>query len=251
MKRGREPVFAGNWKMNYGPAETREFLREFLPLCPRKGDGEIIFFPPAVSLPAAREMLRDRPDVHLGVQNVFWQSSGAFTGEISPSLAASAGADFALVGHSERRALFGETVEDTRRKTLAALEAGLGVIFCVGETLEEREAGKAEAVVRAQLEPVLQAVSGRFGERWMIAYEPVWAIGTGRTATSEDAQGMHGFVRSLLARASLGGTAVLYGGSVKPDNVAALLACPDVDGVLVGGASLDPRGFSEICATRA
>jgi triosephosphate isomerase len=245
-------VLAGNWKMNHGPSDTVRFFEAFLAAhAPREG-AVVLFFPPALSLAAARGALEGRPDVRLGVQNVYWEPSGAFTGELSVAMAADAGAEYALVGHSERRHVFGETVAHTVRKVRAVLDGGLVPVLCVGETLDERRAGRAEAVVDAQLVPVLGTLTRDEAARLVVAYEPVWAIGTGETASPADAQAMHRAVRARLASAFGAAAAasipVLYGGSVKPDNAAELLAQPDVDGVLVGGASLDPSGFATICA---
>ena len=198
------------------------------------------------------EALQGRPDVRLGVQNVHWEKGGAFTGETSVAMAADAGAALVLVGHSERRWVFGETVEQTVEKVRAVLAAGLVPVLCVGEQLDERRAGRAEAVVAAQLAPVLEVVPLSAARSLVVAYEPVWAIGTGVNATPADAGAMHRFVRARLEEAYGGETAaaipILYGGSVKPDNARELLAEPGVDGVLVGGASLDPAGFAAICA---
>lgn len=247
----RTPVIAGNWKMHMGPSAAREFVSSFLAAYPARTDRTIILFPPAVSLTAVHDGLAARPDVQLGAQNIFWEETGAFTGEMSAGMAADAGAAFALVGHSERRHVFGETIEDTRRKTHAALGAGLTPILCVGETLDERKGGRADAVVTEQLVPILETLSGQTIARLAIAYEPVWAIGTGETASPADAGAMHGVVRELLSR-RFGADAevlpVLYGGSVKPGNAGLLLAEPEVNGVLVGGASLDAAGFAAICA---
>lgn len=250
MSAPRRSVIAGNWKMHKGPSEAAAFLDRFLPLLPAEEDRTVILFPPAVSLGAAEERLLGRPDVELGAQHVHWEERGAFTGEVSAEIAADAGARYALIGHSERRHLFGESVEETVRKVRAARRAGLVPVLCVGETIEERRAGRAEAVVEAQLRPVLDAAGG--GEL-LVAYEPVWAIGTGETASPRDASDMHRFVRSVLSGA-LGedrarAVPILYGGSVKPDNAEELLGAPEVDGVLVGGASLDPEGFARICAS--
>jgi triosephosphate isomerase (TIM) len=247
----QRPVLAGNWKMNLGPSQAREFFYRFLALWTPRDDATVLFFPPALSFAAAREATGPRPDVRLGVQNVHHEKSGAFTGETSAGIAADAGAEFVLVGHSERRHVFGESVADTVRKVRAVLEAGLLPMLCVGETIEERRAGRAEAVVQEQLAAVLSDLRDAEGERLAVAYEPVWAIGTGVTATPQDAGDMHRFVRALLLQrfGEAGRTVpILYGGSVKPDNAAELLAVPDVDGVLVGGASLDPAGFAAICA---
>jgi triosephosphate isomerase len=247
----RKPVIAGNWKMHSGPSTTRRFFEEFTSAYDRRDDRTIVFFPSTLSLAAGREAARFRPDLHFGVQNVHWEEKGAFTGEISAPMAADAGALFVLVGHSERRQLFGETDEDTARKLPAILAAGLIPILCVGETLEEREAGQAAGVVAAQLEVAFEDLTEADAKRVLIAYEPIWAIGTGRTASPGDAEEMHGHIRRLVARrydADLAGeVAILYGGSVKPENAADLLAAANVDGLLVGGASLDAEGFAHIC----
>jgi triosephosphate isomerase len=245
------PVLAGNWKMNLGPAEAAAFFDRFLALWSPRDDRTVAFFPAALSFAAAREALAGRPDVRLGVQNVHFEQSGAFTGELSVPMAAGAGAAFVLVGHSERRHVFGESTADTVKKVRAVLNGGLVPLLCVGETLEERRAGRAEAVVDEQLAPALAELQDGEAERLVIAYEPVWAIGTGVNATPADAGAMHRFIRDRLARrfaASGASIPILYGGSVKPDNAAELLAEDGVDGVLVGGASLDPAGFAAICA---
>ncbi|MGL6279053.1 MAG: triose-phosphate isomerase [Gaiella sp.] len=220
-------LVAGNWKMFKGPAETLAFFDAF-----EAPDGvEVVLCPPFVSLEAA--VGEDWP---IYAQNVHWAADGAFTGEISAAMLVELGVQGAIVGHSERRQHFGETDETVRLRCEAALAAGLGVIACVGETAAEREAGETESVLRRQVEAL------PVHERLVIAYEPIWAIGTGKTATPEIAQAAHAFVKALHA------TRVLYGGSVKPENAAELLAQPDVDGALVGGASLDPRSFAAICA---
>jgi triosephosphate isomerase len=223
-------LIVGNWKMFKGPAATREFFAAFAP--PEGVD--VVIAPPYVSLAAAVESGRT-----IYAQNVHWADEGAFTGEISPPMLRELGVAGAIVGHSERRQYFGETDETVARRAVAALEAGLSVIACVGESEEEREAGQTELVLRLQVESIRDAVGAH--EPLVIAYEPVWAIGTGKTATPELAQEAHAFVKSLLDRP------VLYGGSVKPENVAELMAQPDVDGALVGGASLDVDSFVSIC----
>jgi triosephosphate isomerase len=250
MTAPRKPILAGNWKMNHGPSQAARFFADFLNLAEPGDDRTIAFFPPAISFAAAREALQGRPDVRLGVQNVYWEESGAFTGELSVAMAKEAGAELVLVGHSERRHVFGETSEETARKVRAVLDAGLVPVLCVGETIDERRAERAEAVVAEQLGPVLEIVrAGEVGEL-VIAYEPVWAIGTGVTATPEDARTMHAAVRERLREAygaeAADAVPVLYGGSVKPDNAAELMSQPGVDGVLVGGASLDAAGFARI-----
>ena len=223
-------LVAGNWKMTKGRAETRAFLEAFEP-----PEGvEIAICPSFTSLEEALHF-----DLPVYAQNVHWEAEGAYTGEVSAPMLAELKVDGALVGHSERRQWFGETDETVRRRAEAALAAGLAVIACVGETESEREAGETEAVLRRQV-----AVLPRH-ERLVIAYEPVWAIGTGRTATPELAQAAHALIKSLHP------TRVLYGGSVKPENADELLAQPDVDGALVGGASLDPESFRSICAAAA
>jgi triosephosphate isomerase len=189
--------------------------------------------------------------VRLGVQNVYWEASGAFTGELSVAMAKDAGAELVLIGHSERRHVFGETSDETARKVRAVLDGGLTPVLCVGETLDERRADRAEAVVAEQLAPVLAILSPDEIGELVVAYEPVWAIGTGVTATPDDAASMHRAVRERLSgafgQAAADAVPVLYGGSVKPDNAAELLSQPGVDGVLVGGASLDAAGFAAIC----
>jgi triosephosphate isomerase (TIM) len=247
----RKPVLAGNWKMNHGPSEAARFFSDFLAVHAPADDRTVVFFPPALSFAAAREAVQGRPDVRLGVQNVYWEASGAFTGELSVAMAADAGAKLVLIGHSERRHVFGETSEETARKVRAVLDGGLTPVLCVGETIEERRAERAEAVVAGQLAPVLAILTPAELAELVVAYEPVWAIGTGVTATPADAAAMHAAVRRELA-AAFGADAadavpVLYGGSVKPENAAELMSQPGVDGVLVGGASLDARGFAAIC----
>jgi triosephosphate isomerase len=236
--------------MNHGPSQAARFFAEFLNLAEPGDDRTIAFFPPAISFAAAREALQGRPDVRLGVQNVYWEESGAFTGELSVGMAKDAGAELVLVGHSERRHVFGETSEETAKKVRAVLDAGLVPVLCVGETIGERRAERAEAVVAEQLAPVLEIVRAVEVGELVIAYEPVWAIGTGVTATPEDARTMHAAVRERLREAygaeAADAVPVLYGGSVKPDNAAELMSQPGVDGVLVGGASLDAAGFARI-----
>jgi triosephosphate isomerase len=243
----RRRIVAGNWKMNHGPHATRAFLERFHPRA-RDGGPRILLFPPSVSLPAARNSKERDPRVELGVQNIHEAASGAFTGEISGAMAAEAGATLALVGHSERRHVFGEGDERIAAKVRAALAADLVPVICVGETLEERRADRVEEVILGQLEVAVEPVPA--GREFILAYEPVWAIGTGETATPGDAAHAHGALRRRLA--GLCGdevaneVAILYGGSVKPDNAADLLAAGDVDGVLVGGASLEAASFTRI-----
>lgn len=244
------PVIAGNWKMNMNPREVREFFRSFRPDFPPGPNPGLLLFPPFVSLAAALEARPREPQVEVGVQNIFWEDSGAFTGEVSASLARASGATHVLIGHSERRHVFGEENEDVVRKVGSALKAGLVPVVCVGETLAERRADRLREVILGQLDAFLPALSGDTDAAFLLAYEPVWAIGTGETATPDDASQAHGMLRSRL-REKLGdaradGAPILYGGSVKPDNAAELLRAPDVNGVLVGGASLDPASFLAI-----
>jgi triosephosphate isomerase len=227
-------LIAGNWKMFKGPAEVDSFFAGFDP--PEGVD--VVLCPPFVSLAAAVASGQ-----RIYAQNVHWEPSGAYTGEVSPAMLAELGVHGALVGHSERRQLFGETDEMVARRARAALEAGLGVIACVGETLEQRESGDTDLVLKIQVEAIAFAAGEH--ENLVLAYEPVWAIGTGKTATPELAQAAHAFIKSLLDRP------VLYGGSVKPDNAAELLSQPAVDGALVGGASLEPDSFAAICRAAA
>jgi triosephosphate isomerase len=242
-------VIAGNWKMHHGPAATRRFFSEF---APRLSDAEptILIFPPAISLLAAAEARGGRPEISLGIQNIHWEPKGAFTGEHSAGMAVASGARFALVGHSERRHVFGETDAQVELKVGAAIGEGLAPVVCVGETLDERKASRVEEVIVRQLDAALLGVPEDVKNPILVAYEPVWAIGTGETATTDDVSEAHGILRSRLREVRGDGfaeeVAILYGGSVKPDNAAELLAVTDVDGVLVGGASLDPESFARI-----
>jgi triosephosphate isomerase (TIM) len=227
-------LIAGNWKMYKGPREARAFADAFEP-----PDGvDAVVCPAYVALAAVAET-----GLTTYAQNVHWAPEGAFTGEVSAPMLLELGVEGAIVGHSERRQHFGETDETVARRAAAALEAGLGVIACVGESEEERESGQTELVLRVQVEAIRDAVGAH--ERLVIAYEPVWAIGTGKTATPDQAQEAHAFIRALLD------VPVLYGGSVKPENADELLSQADVDGALVGGASLDVESFTQICQTAA
>jgi triosephosphate isomerase len=223
-------LIAGNWKMFKGPSETQVFLDEF-----EEPDGvDVVLCPPYVSLAAAVAAGRT-----VYAQNLHWEPSGPYTGEISADMLLELGVSGSLVGHSERRQQFGETDETVARRARAALDTGLHVIACVGETLEQRESGDTELVLKIQVEAIAFAAGAH--DRLVIAYEPVWAIGTGKTATAAQAQQAHEFIKALLD------VPVLYGGSVKPENAAELLAESAIDGALVGGASLDPESFEAIC----
>lgn len=235
-------VFAANWKMNQAPADAEAFMRAFTAQYARQQDRRVLFFPPSVSLAVCVAAVRQRADLECGVQNIHWEEKGAFTGEISASLARGAGARHVLVGHSERRHVFGESDEATGRKVAAAAKAGLTPMLCVGEQLAEREAGKTIDVVLRQLRAGFAAVEPASVATAMVAYEPVWAIGTGKTATPDDAAEVHAAIRAELIQMTGergGAVPILYGGSVNRSNVEALIAVEDVDGVLVGGASLD------------
>jgi triosephosphate isomerase len=227
-------LIAGNWKMFKGPSETRAFAEAF-----ESPEGvDVVLCPPYPSLAAAVDA-----GLTAYAQNVHWAREGAFTGEASAPMLSELGVQGAIIGHSERRRLFGETDETVARRTVAALEHGLGVIACVGESGEERQAGQTELILHVQVEAIRDAVGPH--ERLVIAYEPVWAIGTGQTATPNQAQEAHAFIKSLVD------VPVLYGGSVKPENADEILSEPDVDGALVGGASLEVDSFTAICQSAA
>jgi len=248
----RKPIIAANWKMHMTPLESVEFLRPFLRHFANRDEYpvEIVVCPPFVSLPAAKEMIDESPLVGLGAQNMSAEPAGAYTGEVSAKMLKEVNVEYVILGHSERRQLFGETDAGINRKIHTALEARLTPIFCVGETLDEREGGKVEEVLHRQLTKGLEGVGPTKADDIVVAYEPVWAIGTGRTATPEIAQATHAFVRKVLTDLYGEGTAgkirIQYGGSVKPNNAAELLAQPDIDGALVGGASLEVQAFYEI-----
>lgn len=248
----KRPVFAANWKMNHGPTQARAFAATFAARYTPHADRTVILCPPALSLAATRDALGSRRDILLGVQNIWTEDKGAFTGESSAPMAKDAGASVVLVGHSERRHVFGETDAEVAKKCAAAARNGLTPILCVGELLGEREAGQTEAVVLRQLRAGIAELDDATVQRMAVAYEPVWAIGTGRTATPDDASTVHAGIRAAL-RQRIGGAAdsvpILYGGSVNAGNAAALLAADGVDGLLVGGASLDPEVWASICAT--
>jgi triosephosphate isomerase (TIM) len=233
--------------MNHGPAEARAFADRFLKLTVPVEGRSLWFFPPAVSLCALSESMKGRPDLKIGAQNVHWEAKGAFTGEISIPMARECGAALVVVGHSERRHLFGETDDQVARKARAALKAGLAPLVCVGETLTERESGRTEQVIIRQLGVMLQALEPAEWAKVVLAYEPVWAIGTGKNATPDDAAQIHELIRMELGRNSVSlRVPILYGGSVNKDNVGLLLTRPQLDGVLVGGASLDPQGWADL-----
>jgi triosephosphate isomerase len=253
----RKPIFAANWKMNKGASETEDFIKSFLSKIQGQNFAcEIVIAPPFVSLPKLADLLhtasvvQNAHAIQIGAQNCSEYDSGAYTGEVSVLMLREFFVHYVILGHSERRAIFGETDATINAKIKKAREANLKPIFCIGETLAEREAGNLEAVLRTQITGGLLGVSEKDLSETVIAYEPVWAIGTGVTATSQQAQDAHAFVRSVIAELYGADAAakirIQYGGSVKPGNAAELMACPDIDGALIGGAALEPQSFFEI-----
>ncbi|HKD03547.1 MAG TPA: triose-phosphate isomerase [Terriglobales bacterium] len=245
----RKKLMAANWKMYKTPDQAREFFRDFLPLVEDHARDEIVVCPPFVNLPAAVESAGGS-NVAVGSQDMYWEKEGAFTGEISSGMLVAVGCTHVILGHSERRQYFGETDDTVNLKLKAALEAGLTPIVCVGEVLEEREAGLTEDVLRRQCLRAFHAISGKKAAKLVVAYEPVWAIGTGKTATPQLASAAHQLIRVEAAKAFgeelASSLRILYGGSVKPENAKALMAEEEIDGALVGGASLDPKAFAAI-----
>jgi triosephosphate isomerase len=245
----RTPFICGNWKLNKTIGESVDFAKEFLPMVKDVKGVEIGLCGQFIALSALAEACKGS-NVFVGSQDCYWEESGAFTGEVAPSMIKDAGCRYAIIGHSERRQYFGETNETVNKKVKAALVAGLDPIVCIGETLEEREGGKMEAVVEDHLRGGLDGLSADDMKKVTIAYEPVWAIGTGKTATPEQAQDTHAFARKILADMFgdevAQATRIQYGGSVKPANVKELMGQPDIDGALVGGAALKADSFSEI-----
>lgn len=248
---GRRFFVAGNWKMNKGPGEAEELARDLKNVVADQPGPEVAVAPPFLSIPEVVARLK-ATGVYVAAQNLHWEKKGAYTGEVSAEMIRAAGCTHVIIGHSERRQFFGETDATVNKRVHAAFRVGLDPIVCVGETLAQRDAGEAQVVVEAQLQGGLAGVHDDQAPRVTVAYEPVWAIGTGRTATPEQAQEMHAFIRGWLAGRFGPGIAeairIQYGGSVTPANASLLLACPDIDGALVGGASLDAAGFTAIVA---
>ena len=246
----RKKIIAANWKMNQTIAETESFLNDFRLEVEEVSGVDIVIAPPFTSLAKISELLGGSQKIRTAAQNMYYEASGAFTGEISAPMLRELYVKYVILGHSERRQIFGETDALINKKVIAAIESELKPILCVGETLAEREAGKENEVLETQLRGCLVGVTAEQLTEIVIAYEPVWAIGTGKTASTQQAQDCHAHVRKVLAELSDEATAdkvrIQYGGSVKPANAADLMAQPDIDGALVGGASLDPRGFAEI-----
>jgi len=245
----KHPLIAGNWKMYKTVGEAVKYVKEFRSLVKDVVDVEIVLAPTFTALHAAAEAARNS-NISIAAQDLHWEREGAFTGEISASMLREAGAEYVIIGHSERRTLFGETDASVNRKTMAAVAGGLTPIVCIGETLDQRDRGETLAILDRQIKDGLDGVTGDQIAQLVIAYEPVWAIGTGRNATPAQAAEAHGHIRSRL-RQWFGADAaelchVIYGGSVKPENIGDLVTQPNVDGALVGGASLDVRGFTDI-----
>jgi len=241
----RKPFIAANWKMNKTLSEMKDFFTVFIPLTVNKSNADIVIAPPFTLLNPASEIIKGTKII-LAAQDVFYEEKGAYTGEISPLMLVDTGCQYVIIGHSERRQYFGETDEIVNKKIIASKKAGLGIIFCIGESLQEREAGRTFEVLQKEIQKGLNEIEP---SKLVIAYEPIWAIGTGKTATTEQAQEAHSFIRKQLIKL-YGNIAaelcIIYGGSVTPENIDSLMACEDVDGVLVGGASLKPESFARI-----
>jgi triosephosphate isomerase len=246
----RKKILAANWKMNLTHVEAESYVETFLNEVGEVNDVEIVIIPSFTSIPTLAQASGNAPFIRLGAQNLHWERSGAFTGEISATMLRALFVKYVIIGHSERRALFGETDAMVQRKVHTALEAGLRPITCVGESLAERESDSVQKVLRRQVEEGLKGVSSDHSSEIVLAYEPVWAIGTGRTATPAQAEEVHAFLRSLLAelfdKTAADRIRIQYGGSVKPENTEDLMRQPNIDGALVGGASLDAHSFARI-----
>jgi len=246
----RKKILAANWKMNLTHIEAESYMHTFFGEIGEVDDVEIVMIPPFTSIPVLAQISEKAPFIRIGAQNMYWERSGAYTGEISATMLRVLFVKYVVIGHSERRMLFGETDETVNRKVHSALEAGLRPIVCVGESTTQRDNDEVETVLRRQLELGLKDLSVKDAVETVIAYEPVWAIGTGRTATPAQAEEAHRFIRSVLSKMFGTGPAervrIQYGGSVKPDNAQELLRRSDIDGALIGGASLDPHSFAKI-----
>jgi triosephosphate isomerase len=249
MNKQRKPILAGNWKMNMTATQARELAAKLIPLVSAVKDRDIVLGPPFTSLQSVAETIKGT-NVSLAAQNFHWEDKGAFTGEISADMLLDLGCKYVIIGHSERRLYFGESDETVNKKTRQALKKGLLPIVCVGETLAEREAGKLNEIISRQVTGGLKDLTPEEMRRVVIAYEPVWAIGTGKTASPEQANEVHALIRqkirSLYDAEIAEGLRIQYGGSVTPDNVSSLMAMPDIDGALVGGASLRPESFAAL-----
>jgi triosephosphate isomerase len=249
MATKRRPIIAGNWKMNKTTAEARDLASKLVPLIARIKDRDIVLAPPFTALQSVAGVIKGT-GIALSAQNLHWEDKGAFTGEISAEMLLDLGCKYVIIGHSERRQFFSENDETVNKKLRQALNKGLLPIVCVGETLKEREAGKANEVIERQVTGALKGVTAAEMQKVIIAYEPVWAIGTGKTATPDQANEIHSFIRkkseAAYGKEIAGGLRIQYGGSVTPENVSTLMAMPDIDGALVGGASLKPESFAAL-----
>lgn len=244
----RKPIIAGNWKMNMTPSEAVRLVEELKPLV-KDAKCDVVICPPYVDLPAAAEAIKGS-NIHLGAQNIHWADKGAFTGEVSADMLKELGVEYAIIGHSERRQYFGETDEAVNKRAKAAIAAGITPIVCVGESLEERESGLTGKKVSGQVQKDLEGIAASDAARLVIAYEPIWAIGTGKTATDEQANETIGMIRATVAgmfgRETAEALRIQYGGSMKPSNVKGLMAMPEIDGGLIGGASLKAVDFAQV-----
>ena len=241
----RKPIMAGNWKMFKTESEAVDFFKSLVPQVSDMHDRTILICPPSLVLSKVHNEIK-ASNISLGAQNLYWEDQGAFTGEVSGPMLKAVGCTYVIIGHSERRQYFGDTNETVNKKLFAALKHHLIPVVCIGEKLEEREAGKTFDVIKSQVEGSFNKVTNEQWDNIVIAYEPVWAIGTGKTATPEQAQEVHKFIRTLLPKEVADKIRILYGGSVKPENVKALMAQPDIDGGLVGGASLKVDSFVKL-----
>ncbi len=244
----RKPIIAGNWKMNMTPAEAKELVGVLVPLV-KDATCDVVVCPPFVDLCAVKPLL-EGTNIHLGVQNIHWAEKGAFTGEISANMLKAHGVEFAIIGHSERRQYFGETDETVNLRAKAAIAAGITPIICVGESLEQRENGVTDSIVTGQTRAALAGIDAADVRKLVIAYEPIWAIGTGRTATKEDANAtiavIRGAIREAYGEETADAVRIQYGGSMNPKNAAELMSMPEIDGGLIGGASLKAEDFSRV-----
>jgi triosephosphate isomerase len=246
----RKKILAANWKMNLTHSEAESYFDTFLSEIGQVNDVEVVIIPPFTAIPALVTASERMPAIRIGAQNMHWEKSGAFTGEVSGAMLRALYVKYVILGHSERRTLFGETDEIVNRKMRAALEAGLRPIFCIGESLQERDGGKIEEILGRQIRQGLEGVVLKDVPEVVLAYEPCWAIGTGRSATPNEAEEAHAFIRLVLSELFGAPTAdrvrIQYGGSVKPENAEDLMRQKNIDGALIGGASLDPRSFARI-----
>ncbi|MDO4493738.1 MAG: triose-phosphate isomerase [Clostridia bacterium] len=244
----RKPIIAGNWKMNMTPAQAKELVTELVPLV-ADAQCDVVVCPPFVDLCTVKSVI-EGTNIKLGAQNIHWAEKGAFTGEISADMLKAHGVEYAIIGHSERRQYFGETDEGVNKRAKAALAAGIVPIICVGESLEQRESGVTEAIVTGQTKAALEGISAEDAVKVVIAYEPIWAIGTGKTATKEDANAtiavIRGAVREVFGAAVADELRIQYGGSMNPKNASELMSMPEIDGGLIGGASLKADDFSKV-----